>query len=630
MAKFSDLPCEMRNALYDQLLRGQTQPRHVPQNELALLAVSKQLHAESASYFYQHNHFTIDTRTTLTGTATVLPPIADKYLRFLKRLTLHVPIGPLTTARTRRVAVTIAALSAIGAQFTELNLHFTSTMSRMLNTRVDDAKLESKHPITEALRKMLCANVAAKLRIQLDDVWFAPGVAQALQEAFGPQLEFYHQESRVCEPSELERSLTGRHSSTHLTDLSLNPEEAMTMNALDDLESPRSAPSSLPSSHHSAFAELDTFSVSSFEFGSDEADIEDNDGPTRCDIHDGEEPFFNDNDIEEWSACTQEEQESSDDEMLDDIEDLDNNDDEDEDMEDVPNAEFQAIIDNMQEVAHHMANDEDVTYMTNFAPELLLPRHNLGHLVAGVSDASTSYGSAPSKALHSRYLNSPISLPLKNSNFTLITTSMSSPYPVNDPSNKPLPPAPPPHLPDYCSHTPHHRPRTPQTPSDISQAWSPSPPPPTPSHAAKSLRTTTRQKTHRSAHTYQRGRSVDRVAIPLLRSAKNDDDDDEDDIAGLTSRATWPHTNSRRSWLGEDYRVAKALERRTVRRDVRADSFGASMSSVEKICAFVQGLGGVSEEDVEGVWEGMRAGVLRAVWEGKRASSTVFDEVEWE
>jgi hypothetical protein len=380
MAKFRDLPCEMRNALYDQLLRDENKSRHVPQNALALLGVSKQLHEESASYFYQHNHFTIDTRIIPTGAATILPPVADKYLRFLKRLELHVPLGPCIEVRTGRVAATIAALSAIGAQFTELNLLFTSSLSRMLNARVDDAILDSKHPITEALRTVLRANVTATLRIQLEDVWFAPGVAQVLQADFRPQLEFYHQERRVCEPSELERSLTGRYSSTHLTDLSLDLGEVMNFNALDDLESPHSTPSSLPSSHHSAFAELDTFSVSSFELGSNEPDSKDHDGSTQCGNYEGVEPFFNDDDIEEWSACTQETQGSSDAQMLDDAEDF-ANDDEVEDMEDDPNAEFQAIIDNMQEVAHHMANEEDITYMTNFAPELLLPRHSLGHLV---------------------------------------------------------------------------------------------------------------------------------------------------------------------------------------------------------------------------------------------------------
>jgi hypothetical protein len=52
----------------------------------------------------------------------------------------------------------------------------------------------------------------------------------------------------------------------------------------------------------------------------------------------------------------------------------------DEDMEDVQREEIQAIVRNMNETAHHIANDDDVTYMTNFAPDLLLSRHHLGHL----------------------------------------------------------------------------------------------------------------------------------------------------------------------------------------------------------------------------------------------------------
>lgn len=249
MAKFSDLPSEMRNALYDQLLRGQDRPRHVAQNELALLTVSKQLHAESASYFYQHNQFEVDARYTTTDTATILPPIADQYLRFLRRLTFHVPIGPSNKARTCRAAATIAALSTTGAQFTELSLSLTSSMSHMLSSRVDDLTLDCEHPIAEAIRTVLRANITKVLRIQVEDVWFASGVAQALSADFGPKLELYHMDDFVDEPSELERSLTGRCSSTHLTDLNLDPEEAMNVSALDDLDSPLSTPRSLPSSH---------------------------------------------------------------------------------------------------------------------------------------------------------------------------------------------------------------------------------------------------------------------------------------------------------------------------------------------------------------------------------------------
>jgi hypothetical protein len=40
-----------------------------------------------------------------------------------------------------------------------------------------------------------------------------------------------------------------------------------------------------------------------------------------------------------------------------------------------------AIMGNMEDMAQHMANDIDMSYMTNFAPDLLLRQHNLSHLM---------------------------------------------------------------------------------------------------------------------------------------------------------------------------------------------------------------------------------------------------------
>jgi hypothetical protein len=40
-------------------------------------------------------------------------------------------------------------------------------------------------------------------------------------------------------------------------------------------------------------------------------------------------------------------------------------------MEDVPGDETSAFMQNLREVAHHVANGDDITYMTNFAPDLL-------------------------------------------------------------------------------------------------------------------------------------------------------------------------------------------------------------------------------------------------------------------
>jgi hypothetical protein len=38
-------------------------------------------------------------------------------------------------------------------------------------------------------------------------------------------------------------------------------------------------------------------------------------------------------------------------------------------------------VHNQQEIAHRMANESDIIYGINFAPDWLLYRHNMGHLV---------------------------------------------------------------------------------------------------------------------------------------------------------------------------------------------------------------------------------------------------------
>jgi hypothetical protein len=62
-------------------------------------------------------------------------------------------------------------------------------------------------------------------------------------------------------------------------------------------------------------------------------------------------------------------------------EDEDEDEDEDDEMEEVSHDEMDAIMGNMEDMAQHMANDIDMSYMTNFAPDLLLRQHNLSHLM---------------------------------------------------------------------------------------------------------------------------------------------------------------------------------------------------------------------------------------------------------
>jgi hypothetical protein len=369
MAGFSDMPPEVRNIMYEQLLAGENRPRLRVDNELAMLTLSKQLHNEASSYFYQNNELAIDAPAQNSEAATILPPIADKYLRYLRHLTLYTLTGHPDLLRTRQVAKTISSLANIGADFDALNIFITSPLSHLLSSRVDDSVLDADHPITVALRYVLQAGVTKLIRIELKNAWFAPGIARSLASS-SSQIEFFTDGALTQDLSLLERPLTGRYSSTHLTGFGLSQEHVV--NTHDIASSPLSSPSSLPSSLCSAFAGLDTFSVTSFEYSSDEVDVPDSDFDDST--HAAEQPFFTEDDIEEWSASTEEvEQEQG---SLEEMDDLDG----DEEMEGIEHDEVQGILHSMEEAAHDAANGEDITYMANFAPDLLLSRHHLGHL----------------------------------------------------------------------------------------------------------------------------------------------------------------------------------------------------------------------------------------------------------
>ncbi|KAH7070111.1 hypothetical protein FB567DRAFT_220429 [Paraphoma chrysanthemicola] len=371
MARFIDLPPECRNSLYHELLGSEIKPQRRIPHELAMLTVSKQIHDESSSYMYQNNNIVIDAPSDTTGSATILPPISDRYLRYLRTLTIQAFIGPGILEQTRKVATAIASLPSIGARFTVLTCLFTSPLSHLLTSRVDDTVMDQTHPITSALRGVLESNVAEIVRIQLDHVWFAPGVARHLKSDFGTRVEFSVNGNIVLDMDSLERSLTGRYSSTHLVALGLDAVD------VEMTPTPNSTPSSLPSSLCSAFADLDTFSVTSFEWSSDEEespfkDFDDDSTQDQADA--AEQPFFTEDDIEEWSAATDRQKEEEELGIRDDTG-------EDEEMDDVQQEDILAIMRNMEENAHHVANKHDISYMANFAPELLLSRHHLGHLV---------------------------------------------------------------------------------------------------------------------------------------------------------------------------------------------------------------------------------------------------------
>jgi hypothetical protein len=376
MANLLDMPCEIRNMLYKEVLGTGRNIDFRNQNELATLAVSKQLRDESSSYFYQHNAVTIYVPASATTTATILPPIADRYLRFLRRLTIRATVGHSISLETRKIATAIAALAGIGAKFTELNIYIESSLSRILNCRVDDSIMGSNHAITSAIRTVLRSDVAKKCRIHLEGAWFAPGVAKTLKANFSSQLEFIaDQNTLVMDASTLERELAGQHASTHLTGLNLSNQDITDITSSHDHSSSSAlTPSPLPFSRCSPFSDLDAFDAQSFGMGS-----EDNEDKKRTDSvmgdDDASEPFFSEDDIEGWSGV--EEQGTGDEDNMDDLDDLDV----DEEMEDVDQDDLQALVHNQQEIAHRMANESDIIYGINFAPDWLLYRHNMGHLV---------------------------------------------------------------------------------------------------------------------------------------------------------------------------------------------------------------------------------------------------------
>lgn len=374
MAGLNQCPAEVKNAIYGEIFDGNSKFRIRSGHGLAMFTVSKLLHEESASYFYENNVITLDIPSATTTTATILPPMADRYLRFLKRLTLHAPVAPAMDLEMRRVASAIKAVSTIGANLIELEVVLTSSHSHLLNSRVDDSVLSHTHPITEAIQCVLRANVAKSFRITLENACFAPGVAQTLHTKFGSKIEFYEREYPVQDITTIERALVGRYASQHLISLGLQDENLRDLNHSRNSRRDHSGPSSLPSSLCSAFSNLDTFSVSSFELGSDDTEASDHDDSYKRDMHadTGEQPFFTEDDIDEWSASTQEDFKMGDEDVDMDLED---------ELEDVPQDDVDAFMRNMDEVAHHKANALDIEYLTNFAPELLLNRAQLSHLI---------------------------------------------------------------------------------------------------------------------------------------------------------------------------------------------------------------------------------------------------------
>ena len=179
---------EIRNIIFGQVFDNDLSNK----DTLELMRASKQLHFEVGSHFYAHNLFNLSAPFVPKPGATVLPPINDRYLRFLKHLEIECEVGSATLPRVKDLAATIRKLSTIGANFRQITflIQFPSAFSFFLQDRLDDTVMEEDHPITAAICYLLSSGVSDLIHIVLNGAWFAPGIATALKKRFNARLLF--------------------------------------------------------------------------------------------------------------------------------------------------------------------------------------------------------------------------------------------------------------------------------------------------------------------------------------------------------------------------------------------------------------------------------------------------------
>lgn len=371
------MPAEIRNMVYESLLsQSQSQNTVEPlrsNNAFSLFTVSKQIHDETTSYFYQNNNINIYTPARTTETATIIPPIPDRYLRFLGRVRVLATIATAGSSTHTKVAGTIASLATIGAKFEDVHIFINSSLSRLVNKMADDSILDANHPITVALQKLLDSGVAKVVRLSLPGAWLTPSVTQHLKSQYGDRVLFIGPDGLPCDATCVEKSKTGVHVTRHMATLGVDQEAMEHAYSNDKDELDQTTPSSIASSFGSALADLDTFSVTRYETSPEDTKNDDSTGDSA-----GGDSFFSEAELEEWATSGEDDgqEESSQPEDMDvDDEELD------EELDDMSNDGFDTIMGNMDDVAHHIANEADITYLVNFAPDLLLAGHNLDHLM---------------------------------------------------------------------------------------------------------------------------------------------------------------------------------------------------------------------------------------------------------
>ncbi|KAL1641871.1 hypothetical protein SLS61_009935 [Didymella pomorum] len=331
MTSFFDLPPETRNNIYGSLLNDSSPNLTTP-------IAFRLLHEEAASYFYENSIININFMDAATSYATILPPFPDRYLKYSRVLTADIKLG-YSTWRVREQAQCLTTMAYHCARLTFLILNFVSTASTVVSSTLDEYVLHASHPLTLALQQLLsCGNIRS-MRINLERVWFAPGILDQLMSK--GDLKVSTTESTV------ERPMYGQETQDHLWELGLGSQEN------EDAEDAQpedydGAFSSRPSSLNTALSELDYFSPSE---DLDDLTSYENDAHSKPSSN---EMMFDMDDLDEGSE-----------------EELTENDDigDDEKTEEIDDIE--SIVDNLVQVHQQRLTDEDICYMTNFAPEML-------------------------------------------------------------------------------------------------------------------------------------------------------------------------------------------------------------------------------------------------------------------
>lgn len=227
---FWRLSPEIRNLVYDHVYDGDI----TNVDTLTLMRVSKQLHLEAGSHFYAKHTINLSFPLSPTMDATVLPPISDCYLPFLKDIGLEFDVGLSRSPMMQEISATIRKLTTIGANFRRITLliQFPSGMSHFLQSRLDNSTMKEDHSITAALRHLLDSGVSEVVNVTLNGAWFAPGVATNLKARYGKCLKFVELQtstglSEINDLALCERPLTSHSSDDLFSTLDI---------ALDDMD----------------------------------------------------------------------------------------------------------------------------------------------------------------------------------------------------------------------------------------------------------------------------------------------------------------------------------------------------------------------------------------------------------